>query len=387
MPLRLICVLVALCAGPGLLWADPLTVPSVTGPEEVIFDGATAPCEPWDIPDTPARAWRSADGTLRVVAGSERSRALAGPALDRMTRDCAVLHEGARDPDPAAWNDRTWIAAVHPDGPGRLVALGHVEYHGHLDPARCPSGRYLDCWFNGIVELRSDDGGRSFVRQGGGADLVAALPYPWPGETGARMGYFNPSNILEQDGFLYAFVFAESFGAQARGPCLLRRPVGGAAADWRAWDGMDFGVRFVDPYGDPPEDPARHVCTPVRGIGTTISTVLRHGPTGRFIALTPAARPGTTPGIWWSVSDTLTDWSAPRLLHAVPLLWRRDCAAPAAYAYPGMIDTDDPGAMLDTIAGAAWLTLTRMPLNGDCQVTAARDLVRLAVHWPDVLPP
>jgi hypothetical protein len=298
-----------------------------------------------------------------------------------------VLHEGARDPDPAAWDGRTWIAAVHPDGPGRLVALGHVEYHGHLDPVRCPSGQYLACWFNGIVELRSDDGGQSFTRQGGGADLVAALPYPWPGETGARMGYFNPSNIVERDGFLHAFVFAEGYGAQARGPCLLRRPVGGGAADWRAWDGAGFGVRFVDPYADPPADPARHVCTPVRGIGTTISTVLRHGPTGRFIALTPAARPGSEAGIWWSVSDTLTDWSAPRLLLAVPLLWRRDCAAPAAYAYPGMIDEGDAGAMLDTVAGAAWLTLTRMPLDADCRVTAARDLVRIAVRWPDRLPP
>jgi hypothetical protein len=50
----------------------------------------------------------------------------------------------------------------------------------------------------------------------------------------------------------------------------MRRPVGGTAQDWRAWDGQDFRLAFVDPYGAPPDNPARHVCAPVRGITTTI---------------------------------------------------------------------------------------------------------------------
>jgi hypothetical protein len=360
----------------------------VVGPvEEVLYDWATERCEDWDVPDAPARVWQDADGSLRMIAGAERTRAVAAPGPDRPARDCRVLHEGARDPDPARLDGRTWIAAVHPDGQGALVALGHVEHHGHLDREACPSGRYLSCWYNVIVELRSDDGGQTFRRAGGAADLVAALPYRWPGETGQRMGYFNPSNIIERDGYLYAFVFAEAYRAQARGPCLIRRPVGGGAADWRAWDGWDFTVRFVDPWAGEPEDPAAHVCTPVRGIGTTISTVVRHAPTGRYIALTPAAPPSGPPGIWWSVSEDLTAWTAPRLLHPVPLLWRRDCAAAAAYAYPGMFDSDDAQARPDTVAGAAWLTLTRMRLDADCRVGPARDLVRIRVTWPDALPP
>ena len=64
---------------------------------------------------------------------------------------------------------------------------------------------------------------------------------------------------------------AEAFGAQRRGPCLLRRPLGGGAGDWRAWDGRGFTVRFVDPYREDVVDPARHVCAPVEGIGGSIA--------------------------------------------------------------------------------------------------------------------
>jgi hypothetical protein len=123
----------ALCAIAGAASAQGAGHgPTVIGTEEVLFDWQSQRCEDWEIPDAPARAWRDGNGLMRLVAGSERNRAAVGPTPERMRPDCTELHEGARDPDPWRW---------------------------------------------------------------GRADLAAAPPYPCPGQTGSRMGYFNPSNI------------------------------------------------------------------------------------------------------------------------------------------------------------------------------------------------
>ena len=74
--LRLIAGLLALLA----LLAGPARAegPAVSGPAETVYRWAEERCATWDVPDTPARAWRAADGSVRLVAGSEASRAAGG---------------------------------------------------------------------------------------------------------------------------------------------------------------------------------------------------------------------------------------------------------------------------------------------------------------------
>lgn len=375
-----------LCLMPCLALAEP-PGPRITGAEEVVFDWAEDRCETWDIPDAPARAWRDAEGQVHLLAGSDQSRAATGPDLDHLTRDCAILHRGAKADDPAAWDDRTWIAAVHSKDGRHITALAHMEYHGHRRPDGCPSGDYASCWYNAVIELQSGDGGSSFSRLGGTADVVAAPGQAYSGDVGRRLGYFNPSNILEDNGYLYAFIFAEAAGLQRRGACLIRRPLQGGPKDWRAWGDQGFDVRFIDPYAEPEADPGQHVCRPVPGLRSAVSSVVRHRQTGAFLAVTPmVSRDGTT-GVFWTVSTDLVTWSAPRLLYRVPLLWRRDCDQPAAYAYPSLIDPDSPSLSFDTVDDGFWLYLTRMPLQPDCSVSAQRDLVRLPVSWDGSGPP
>jgi hypothetical protein len=363
-------------SGPGA--ADPN--PTIAGQPETVFGSATQGCAPWDIPDTPARAWRGSDGTVRLVAGSEESRAMSGPRLGTLARDCRVLHRGAGADNPAAYDDRAWVHATYAQGT-RVTALAHVEYHGHQRADRCAAGTYLACWRNAIVELRSADGGMTFHRAG----LAAVLPYVYTGKEGRRSGYFNPSNILRRGDFLYAFVLAEAHAAQRRGACLLRRPVDGGPSDWRAWDGAGFSVTFTDPYRSE-ADPVRHVCTPVDGILSTISSVVESTAHGGYLAVTAATRPSgdgvPRSGIWWTTSTDLLHWSPPRLLWEVPLLWRRDCAAPAAFAYPSLLDDDSRSANFETVDDRFWLYLVRMPLGPHCRVGRARDLIRLPVSWP-----
>lgn len=354
--------------------------PRVTGPAERVFDWSSDRCATWDIPDTPARAWRDATGDVHLVAGSEESRADRGPGLDALAHDCAVLFQGGRDDDPGAYDDRAWIHATWAEG-DRVVALAHVEYHGEDRPGRCASTRAADCWRNAIVELASTDGGRTFARSG----LVAALPWRYSSADGRRAGYFNPSNLFADAGYLYAFVFAEAFHDQRRGACLIRRPRGGGPADWRAWDGRDFTVRFADPYREDVADPSAHVCAPVSGVASTLSSVVRLA-SGQWLAVTPAARDGVS-GIWWTTSADLVRWETPALLWRAPLLWRRDCEAPAAYAYPSLLDGESASANFETADGDAWLYLVEMPLGPGCTIGPERDLIRLPLSLPSPAAP
>lgn len=370
-------LLFLLCLLPFATTAEPIVV----GPSRTVFDWRTDRCTQWDSPDSPARAWR--DKTeINLLAGAEQTRLSRGATFEEMRRDCRILHEGARNDAPAAFDDRTWIASPYLEPSGRLTGLAHVEYHGHARLGQCIAGTYASCWWNSIVELSAKP---TFVTRPDGASLVAALPMPYAPTQKRRKGYFNPSNIIHREGFLYAFIFAEDAPPQRRGACLMRRPVGGAPGDWRAWDGETFSIAFSDPYRDAPFDPSRHVCTPVPGITSTISSVVQLPEAEGYLAVTSATLRGPDgvmrPGIWWMTSPDLINWTGPRLLLEVPLLWRRDCGTDAAYAYPSLLDPDSSTANFETVDRDFWLYLVRLPLDDACRTGPWRDLVRFPVSW------
>lgn len=371
-----------LCLLPAMAAAQPV----VTGPAQTAFDWADDRCAIRDSPDSPARAWRDGQG-IALLAGGERTRVSRGATLDTLRRDCRIIHEGAGNDAPGAFDDRTWIASPYRLPSGRIIALAHVEYHGHERPGRCVAGIYAACWWNSIVELSGPD----LIPQPDGASLVAALPMPYAPTQIRRRGYFNPSNIIRRDGYLYAFVFAESAPPQRRGACLIRRPVDSGPDDWRAWNGHGFGVSFADPYRDAPIDPARHVCAPVPGITSTISSVVRRAGTDVHVAVTPATLRGPDgvprTGIWWMTSTDLIRWTRPRLLLAVPLLWRRDCGTDTAFAYPSLLDPDSASDNFETVDDDFRLYLVRIRLDDACKAGPRRDLVRFPVSWPAPMSP
>ena len=112
-----IAAVLGLLAGPAPATAAELRV---AGPAETVFDWSRDRCARWDSPDTPARAWRGADGRVRLVAGAEESRASLGPGLDALTHACGILYRGSGADDPAALDDRVWIHAVHAAADGRV---------------------------------------------------------------------------------------------------------------------------------------------------------------------------------------------------------------------------------------------------------------------------
>lgn len=350
---------------------------------ELLFDWERERCALWDIPDAPARFWRDAFGNVHMLAGNAANRESIGPDLRHLARVCTLVHAGGENPDPAARDDRVWIASVFTRDGVHVEALGHAEYHGHRHGDACAAGDYMSCWRNAIVALESDDGGQSFARVPG--PPVAALPYRYDRDQTRRSGYFNPSNMIEAGGYLHVFFFTEAYGAQKRGTCLARRPLDGGPDDWRAWDGEGFSVRFADPYAAPVTAPERHVCEPLPGLTATLSSVVRQPATGRYLAVSPMVGEAggvRRPGIWAFTSTDLVHWESRGLLAEMPLLWARDCDGRFVHAYPSLVDPNSTSRSFETVGERFWLTVVRMALDDACQVGPDRDLVRFDVRWP-----
>jgi hypothetical protein len=359
------------------------SVPADAVAETVFSSGA---CETWDTPDSPARAWRAADGTVRLIAAHVRNRVAEAPTLDGpFARGCSVVFAGGRRDDPAAHDDHQWLVSPwSPDG-RTVYGIVHDEFHGHRRPDLCPAAAYMACWRNVLAFTRSEDGGRSFDRP---ARFLAGLPYRYDGLRGRRQGLFAPSNVVSDGPHRYVFAFAEAQGAQPRGVCLLRTDDVSDPASWRAWDGEGFSVRMPDPYAREVDDPAAHACAPIdpAGLPFTVSSVVRHRDSGLWLAVMSgrrAERPGGAPrtGIWASSSPDLVTWSAPRLVLEAPILTSRDCAvAREAVYYPSVLDPDARTRNFEDADGTAHLFLTRMSLDDRCRPGPDRDLIRLPLE-------
>lgn len=352
---------------------------AITGEPQVVFRWQTDRCAQNDFADSPARAFRTADGQVRLIASHMDARAMTGPDLDHVRHDCRVVFAGGRDDDPGAYDDRAWILSPYTLDGRTVQALVHNEFHGNLRPALCPSRQYQRCWFNALTFAVSRNGGTSFERPLRPDHLVMALPYRYPGETGSRAGYFNPSNIVGHDGHYYALVYAAAFRDQRQGLCLIRTDRLDEPRSWRGWDGRGFAVRFVDPYREAVGDPRAHVCAPVSpGRLTNSVSLVRHAPSGLFIATMTASRRGTDTGIYASTSRDLIAWSEPVLVRAVPIFQGVTCSDQFSVGYPALLDPASQSRNFETFGTQGWLYMSRYNLH-DCRVGSDRDLVRVPV--------
>lgn len=368
-------ILLLLLAMPAA--AQPALRLELTGPPEPALLGARPGCDAQDIPDTPARAIRLADGEVQLYATHFDNRVAAGPDLRHVRHRCPVVLRGAGDDDPAAYDDRAWIVSPWtPDG--RIIwAVVHNEFHGHRRPALCPTRRYMDCWFNALTAAVSVDGGRSFRRVAGRA-TVATLPYRFDQLPRGHHGYFNPTNIVTHGGAQFMMAFTTEALAQRPGNCLLRTTAIDRPDAWRAWDGAGFGVAFADPYASAP-DPAAHICTPI-GAGRLrwpVSSLLRHVPTGQFIAvMQDGARGG---GIHYATSPDLLDWSTPALLLPAVGHGAWTCGDPPPLAYPTLLDPDSADRNFETAGPTASLFAVQFDV-ADCRIGLSRELLRWTIR-------
>ena len=364
-------LLVVLCAAIPAVAQPSLIVKVESGPTSALLNQELT-CDPIDIPDTPARALRLKNGSVQLYATNRDNRVDSGPDLLHLEHRCPVVYRGRGEADPAAYDDRAWIASLWtPDGQ-TIWAVVHNEYHGELRPVLCPTRRYMDCWFNSLTLAVSHDGGAHYDRAPGNA-LVATLPYRFDQLGLGHHGYFNPSNIVSFDGYHYMFAFATGANAQKNGNCLLRTKAVGQASAWNGWDGVAFSIKFINPYAGLAE-PEEHVCAPVRvgQLRWPVTSLVRHAPSGTFIALMQDTSPGG--GVFYSTSADLLNWSKPYLLMPAVGLSNWLCGNPSPIVFPSILDPSSDDLNFETVSAHALLFATEFEVK-DCKL-ASRRLVR-----------
>ena len=365
----------------------PLAV-TPTGVMETVFDWSQEACVKSHVPDAPARAFRDAQGEIHLIISHNDNRAHTGPTLDTVKRNCSVIHEAHRSPVLAQFDDLSWISGVYTKDGKTVYALAHTELRGERIPGQCPAGKYSACLLNTVTGLVSTDGGRSFLPavNGGRPPVVATLPYSYPTDRTSRVGYANPTNIIERDGWYYAFMFADGYRGQKRGNCLIRTKTLEDPSSWRAWDGKDFSVRFVDPFRDAVQDPEAHVCAPVapQVINRMIGGLVTHRDSGAVIAIFGDKRPQpdgrVVEGIFTATSRDLLTWSEPSLVMEAELLWDLGCGEREVFFYPSLIDPAARTPSFEDFGDTGFLYLARYQNFKNCKVTWDRDLVRVPVR-------
>ncbi len=371
--------------------ADPIVEQHivVTGPEEVVFDWTTDRCEPENIPDIAARAYRTADGEVHLTIGHWNTYSMVGPSLDELTSDCSTIQMSSDyDPDPAQFDDSEWMGAPFTLDGERIYAVVHNEYRGDTHtrarPGQCPSGQRLPCLDTSFTMAVSTDGGDSFTEIAPPPNhLIATLPYQYIDDS-VPSGIRQPSNIIEgPNGFFYLFGNVSDQPAEDQWVCAMRTDDLADPSSWRFWDGNDFTGVWKNPYLQP-VDPVADKCAPLAlpqlGGGVNEGVVFDEA-LGLYVMVGAAASPGGADpdwGFYYSTSPDLVNWSVRRLLIDLPINPSVDDPDnDTVHAYPTIIDPDSDSLNFSTSDGRMYLYVSRFNFGGN---SLDRDLLRFPIE-------
>lgn len=351
----------------------PLNTLNITPDGEAIpvFIQRQHGCDRIDIPDAPARAIRLENGQVQLYTTQFLNRLNVGKNLLQLTHKCDIVFQGKESSDPAAFSDRSWITSPYTLDGKTVYAVIHNEFQGHRHVGMCPTGRYMDCWYNTLTWAVSEDGGKSFK----GNALVASLPYRYDQVVGQHRGYFNPSNIVSHQKAFYMFAFATKAGLQKPGNCLMRTQHLKDPNAWRGWNGTSFDATFINPYTSNAPDQG-HVCEPI-GVGKLkwpVTSLVHHLPSKRFIAtMLDGSRDG---GIYYAISPDLLHWSDPKKI--MPAVGEKHwtCEKSPPISYPSLLDPESKSPNFETVGNQPFLFVTRFNVS-NCRTSMNRDLLRI----------
>jgi hypothetical protein len=379
-------------AFPNPKWpADPPTPNFLDGPRAVAFDTSKESCELIDIPDAAARAFRDYKGTIHLIASHYVTRAGLGPSLEAAKHNCQVVYKSPHDGNIADFNDATWLNAFYNIDGKRIVALGHMEYHGWDHADMCSSKTdSVSCWYNVDTYNLSDDGGYHFARPKPPGNFFISLPYKYQPNQGPE-GYSVDANIVKVGEWYYDEVFAWAWppncgGGKEQKPCLVDD---GACAirtanildpsSWRGWDGKGFTVEFVDPYRVAVANPHAHVCVTVPYLDYSTG-INYHSASHLFIATlwNQGSASWGPEGVYFTTSPDFIHWSKPELALTQNQMLKSEPEGNWSYQYFSLIDPKSQDSSYMTITDNPYLYYVRMDNNhGPYQRVLFRQKIKL----------
>jgi len=351
---------------------------------ETVFSWDKDRCFDENIPDSPARAFRSSDGQVHLYATHYKNVPLNGPTLDRVKPACRTQFAGAFSSNPESYDARIWLQTFYSTDSGKNVySLGSSDYHGKwFDNCTHKNNSNHDCWMSAIVLARSTDGGHTFSISPPPTHIVANSPEKYSANQKGSAGFLTTSNIVKIDQYFYSLFYATAFKNQPNGNCLARTDNLADPKSWRAWNGDSFEQPI---YNTPTPEHEGRTCTPLGNLPYKIRSLLWHAPSQGYIATFektrriegPSARTDVTFSFAWS--NNLKDWSDPVAM--TTLKGPSNCSfAQVAGAYPSILDSQSSDENFGTVTHHAYLYYTKFNLQPNCRLTLNRDLVRIPIQ-------
>ncbi len=354
---------------------------ALDGPRTAVFETPKDSCphEPNDIPDAMARAFRDYTGTIHFVTASSDMFQSLGPTLDSLQHSCEVAHRSTNDPNPADYDDQTWLDSFYTLDGKTIAALTHTEYHGWAHPGECHSQNFGECEYDSDTYHFSRDGGYHFESFKAPHNFLAGIPYKYVVDRGPA-GYSVDTNVIDYGGWYYAIATAWTWPPNCSGQtgphdCLTS---GGAPirttdvfdpSSWRGWNGTDFSVSFIDPYLGPVSHPGEHVYAPVPYM-FAVNGINIYQPSNVVVAtlwdywdneLGP-------PGLYLTTSADLVNWTTPTLVVTLAEILANDPKGTWLYAYFSLIDPTAPDLNFSIIGDHPYLYYVRLDNNSQRRV-------------------
>jgi hypothetical protein len=348
----------------------------VVGEPETVFNYQKDRCGPLQLPDSPARAFRRADGSVALLAAHYVNGPLVGESFDTLRPDCTALFRGSEMSAPSEYNDRGWIQGLLPLPDGRVLSLISNEYRGIRHPEGCNDGAKRPlCWYSSITAAVADEESFKFELLPLPSRVIASATQPYSSQIN-RAGFFTTSNVVRSGNYYYFASWTETEATgKGTGNCLFRAPINDPVDGWKALRNGTFDGDFPSPYANPTQSGVK--CDRIGGasLGSALRSVVRLD--GSNIWLGISASRNDPPGLYLTTSDDLINWTAPQLFRNLPSpIGNKVCDA--FYLYPSLIDHKSTSQLFDTAGKDAYLYLTRLNFQ-NCKRGLDRDLVRYKV--------
>jgi hypothetical protein len=362
--------------------AETLPRPSVDGPIETVFSWRTQRCDDNFIPDSPARAFRRADGTIALLAAHFTNGFLTGPSFDKLKPNCAVTSKGHEADSAEEFDTRYWIQALWPLPGGRVLGLGSHEYLGRGKPGGCEIGGGALCWYSAIVKSVARESGLKFELLPLPHRLAAAPPMKHDPKAAERRGFFTASNVVSDGRWAY-FASWHELPGNRRGNCLFRAPLEDLEGDWLALRDGGFTQLFPDPYRSSAQSIRDAACDIIgkNVLRGPLRSIVRIKAANIWIGVfqyTTRSDNRAASGTFASFSSDLINWSEPQLVFPSRQPWgQKECGQ--FYEYPSLIDEESASTAFDTAGDRLHLYLTRFNYQG-CAKGLDRDLVRIGLR-------
>jgi hypothetical protein len=380
-------------AGARLLQSTPTVTGVLGSPRAPVFVTPKQMCDPNDLPDAMARAFRDSTGTVHLVAAATDLYQSLGPTLESAVHTCDAGYHSVNDGDPEDYDDTVWIDSFYTFDGKKVAGLSHTEYHGWSFPGECHTQNIFLCEFDSDTFHISYDGGYHFNQSKAPANLVAGLPYKYAIDRGP-MGYSVDTNIIEWNGWFYAMATDDGswpLGCSGQtGPNRCLSQGGGAPirtqdvfdpSSWRGWSGSDFSIQFVDPYTVPVKRPEEHVYTPVPYM-TFVTSINIYQPANVVVATIFNGYDNEygPEGLYLTTSTDLVNWTTPTLVITLAKLLEQEPTGNWQYAYFTLLDPAAPDMNFSIIGDQPYLYYVR--LNNDSYLgrTLFRQPIQLSIN-------